>query len=130
MKYRLQLLRVTVAIVLTMVVSVLPHHHHHGVPCCVFDECLTHQHTETCPENDAASTPCNDNSCYLQAMRVFTMIERADKIHPILIDLIVPDVIAFTPIFYNSHHHRITSLSYPLHSGNLQRFYLRGPPVC
>ena len=130
MLYPLQLLRIAVAIVLTMVVGMLPHHHHHGDPCWVFDECLTHQHTETCPEDDGPNIPCNENSCYLQAMKVFTQVERPDEIHPQCFELALPDEISFTPNFYYSHNHRITPLSYPLHSGNQQRHYLRGPPVC
>lgn len=130
MKYPLNPLRIAIAIVLTMVVGVLPHHHHHGAPCGVFNECLTHEHTDHCPEDEAHDIPCNENSCYLQAMKIFTQAERPDEIHPLFFDLMSPEVIAVTPLFYYSHHDRTTCESCPLHSGNQQKHYLRGPPVC
>lgn len=129
MKYPLQLLHITVAVVLTMVVGMLPHHHHHGDPCWVFDKCLTHQHSENCPENDAANLPFNEHSCHLQAMKVFTQVERPNEIHPQSFDLALPDEIALIPHFYYTHH-RTTHLSCPLFSGKPPRHYLRGPPVC
>ena len=130
MKYLYRLLRVIVAIVLTMVVSVLPHHHHHGDAYWVFDECLTHEHTETCEEEQTHDLPCNEHSCYLQAMKLFTQVERMDKIHHLFLDFVLPQEITITPYFYYFDSKRITLSSYPLHSGNLQKHYLRGPPVC
>ena len=129
MNRSLQLLRLSFAIVLTMVVSLLPHHHHHGEPCLVFDKCLTHEHHNGCSDDDAPILPCNESSCYLQATKFFTQMERLGEIHPLHFDLVVPDEIDFFPNAYISHHRGITELSYPLFAGNQKKHYLRGPPI-
>ena len=130
MKYRLRQLRVIVTIVLTMVVGVLPHHHHDGDAYWVFDECLTHKHTETGKDEQPHNLPCNANFCYLQAMKYFTPVERLDNNQDLFLDLTLPQEITITPSFYYINSERITLSGCPLHSGNLQKHYLRGPPVC
>ena len=130
MKHSLQLLRISVAIVLTMVLGLLPHHHHHGSVCLFLDECITHQHTDNCPDNEEHPLPCHEDSCNLEAMKFFTQVERQDEIRPIFIDIVLADETILLSHNYISHHHRITHTSYPLHSGSLQKHYLRGPPIC
>lgn len=130
MRRPINMIRVSLAIVLVMAIGLLPHHHHHGAPCWAFNQCSTHHHTDTCPSDDGSDAPCNEHSCYLQTIKIFTATHRMEVTQPVNIDFLPPDEIAFIPNYFIIHHYRITDICYPLLSGIHLTQYLRGPPVC